>query len=58
MLTGYFEPLCGKTTGKWSCISITNDKGRLSKEEIDHMVKEAKKHKGKIWLVFILPTIY
>jgi heat shock 70kDa protein 1/2/6/8 len=47
-----------KMTGKSSRITITNDKGRLSKEEIDHMVNEAEKYKGKIWSVFILPTIY
>ena len=47
-----------KTTGKLSHITITNNKGCFSKEEIDHMVNEAKKYKGKIWLVFILPTIY
>jgi heat shock protein 1/8 len=39
-----------KTTGKSSRITITNDKGRLSKEEIDRMVDEAEKYKGKkIW---------
>jgi len=32
-----------KTTGKSSKITITNDKGRLSPEEIDRMVKEAEK---------------
>ena len=37
-----------KTTGKSSRITITNDKGRLSKEEIDRMVDEAEKYKGKI----------
>ena len=37
-----------KTTGKSNRITITNDKGRLSKEEIDHMVEEAEKYKGKI----------
>ena len=47
-----------KTTGKLSRIIITNDKGRLSKEEINCMVNEAQKYKGKIWSVFILPTIY
>ena len=36
-----------KTTGKSSRITITNDKGRLSKEEIDRMVDEAEKYKGK-----------
>jgi molecular chaperone DnaK (HSP70) len=32
-----------KTTGKKNKITITNDKGRLSKEEIEKMVQEAKK---------------
>merc|ERR1712070_856571 len=32
-----------KTTGKESQITITNDKGRLSQEEIERMVKEAEK---------------
>ncbi|KAH9900747.1 heat shock protein 70 family, partial [Cubamyces lactineus] len=36
-----------KTTGKSNCITITNDKGRLSKEEIKHMVNdEAEKYKA------------
>lgn len=34
-----------KTTGKSSRITITNDKGRLSKEEIERMVSEAEKYK-------------
>jgi L1 cell adhesion molecule like protein len=46
-----------KTTGKSSCITITNNKGHLSKEGIDPMVNEAKKYKGKTWSVFILLTI-
>jgi len=33
-----------KTTGKSKNITITNDKGRLSKEEIDRMVREAEKY--------------
>jgi heat shock protein 1/8 len=37
-----------KTTGKSNRITITNDKCRLSKEEIDRMVDEAEKYKGKI----------
>ena len=37
-----------KTTGKSNRIAITNDKGRLSKEEIDRMVEEAEKYKGKL----------
>lgn len=34
-----------KTTGKSSRITITNDKGRLSKEEIERMVNDAEKYK-------------
>ena len=38
-----------KATGMSSnCLTITNGKGRLSKEEIDRMVKEAEKYEGKI----------
>ena len=36
-----------KTTKKKNKITITNDKGRLSKEEIDRMVKEAEKFKAE-----------
>jgi L1 cell adhesion molecule like protein len=34
-----------KSTGKSQKITITNDKGRLSKEEVERMVKEAEKYK-------------
>lgn len=34
-----------KTTGKSNKITITNDKGRLSKEEIERMVADAEKYK-------------
>ena len=34
-----------KTTGRSNRITITNDKGRLSKEEIEKMVQEAEKFK-------------
>ncbi|XP_045828654.1 heat shock 70 kDa protein 18-like [Trifolium pratense] len=34
-----------KTTGKKNKITITNDKGRLSKEEIEKMVQEADKYR-------------
>jgi L1 cell adhesion molecule like protein len=34
-----------KTTGKSEKITITNDKGRLSKEDIERMVSEAEKYK-------------
>jgi len=43
-----------KTTGKSNRITITNDKGRLSKEEIERMVNEAEKYKGQgsvSWIV-------
>jgi L1 cell adhesion molecule like protein len=36
-----------KSTGKSSKITITNDKGRLSKEEIERMVEEAEKYKNE-----------
>jgi len=36
-----------KTTGKSSRITITNDKGRLSKEEIERMVNDAEKYKAE-----------
>lgn len=36
-----------KSTGKQNKITITNDKGRLSKEEIDRMVQEAEKYKNE-----------
>merc|ERR1711998_5590 len=36
-----------KTTGNKNKITITNDKGRLSKEEIERMVQEAVKYKSE-----------
>src|SRR5690349_24514262 len=33
-----------KSTGKQNKITITNDKGRLSKDEIERMVQEAEKY--------------
>ena len=36
---------CDKSTGKSNKITITNDKGRLSKEDIEKMVREAEIHK-------------
>ena len=36
-----------KSTGKSNKIAITNDKGRLSKEEIERMVEEAEKYKNE-----------
>ncbi|KAF7724118.1 70-kilodalton heat shock protein [Apophysomyces ossiformis] len=35
-----------KTTGKSNKITITNDKGRLSKEEIERMVNDAEKYRA------------
>jgi len=40
-----------KSTGKSNKITITNDKGRLSKEEIEKMVSEAEKYKQQDELV-------
>ncbi len=31
-----------------NCITITNDKGRLSKEEIECMGNKAEKYKGEV----------
>ncbi|KAI9029862.1 hsp70-like protein [Phycomyces nitens] len=36
-----------KTTGKSNKITITNDKGRLSKEDIEKMVNDAEKYKAE-----------
>nr|AXU24968.1 heat shock protein 70-2 [Tytthus chinensis] len=36
-----------KTTGKENKITITNDKGRLSKEDIERMVNDAEKYKAE-----------
>lgn len=36
-----------KSTGKQNKITITNDKGRLSAEEIERMVKEAEEYKAE-----------
>jgi len=38
---------CDKSTGKQNKITITNDKGRLSKEEIERMVNDAEKFKDE-----------
>jgi L1 cell adhesion molecule like protein len=34
-----------KTTGKKNKITITNDKGRLSKDDIERMVQEVSRHR-------------
>jgi len=36
-----------KSTGKDSKITINNDKGRLSKEEVERMVQEAEQHRAE-----------
>ena len=36
-----------KSTGKQNKITITNDKGRLSKEDIERMVQDAEKYKDE-----------
>uniref|UniRef100_A0A2K6FZF2 Heat shock protein family A (Hsp70) member 8 n=1 Tax=Propithecus coquereli TaxID=379532 RepID=A0A2K6FZF2_PROCO len=36
-----------KSTGKENKITITNDKGHLSKKDIEHMVQEAEKYKDE-----------
>ncbi|RUP44905.1 hsp71-like protein [Jimgerdemannia flammicorona] len=36
-----------KTTGRSNKITVTNDKGRLSKEDIERMVSEAEKYKAE-----------
>jgi hypothetical protein len=43
-----------KTTGKSNRITITNDKGCLSKEEIERMVNKAEKYKGMFLLFSII----
>ena len=40
-----------KGTGKQNKITITNDKGRLSKDEIEKMVQDAEKYKAEDELV-------
>ena len=42
---------CDKGTGKQNKITITNDKGRLSKDEIESMVADAEKYKAEDELV-------
>ena len=46
-----------KATGKSSHITITNDKGRLSKEEIEHMTNEAEKYRGKLKSLYIVSSL-
>jgi L1 cell adhesion molecule like protein len=38
---------CDKASGREQKITITNEKGRLSQEEIDRMVEEAEKYKAE-----------
>ena len=46
------------TTEKRNSLTITNDKGRLSKEEIDRMVREAEMYKGKITIFAYITYIF
>ena len=39
---------CDKGSGKKEAITITNEKGRLSSEDIERMVQEAEKYKEKM----------
>ncbi|KTG45941.1 hypothetical protein cypCar_00019773 [Cyprinus carpio] len=39
--------MCDKSTGKENKITITNDKGHLSKEEIERMVQEADHYRAE-----------
>jgi len=41
-----------KSTGKSDRMAITNDRGRLSKEEIERMVNDAERYKGVYRLSF------
>jgi L1 cell adhesion molecule like protein len=45
-----------KTTGKPNRIAITNDKGRLSKDEIERMLREAEQYKGRCDLFITFKT--
>ena len=36
-----------KTTGKFEKININNNKGRLSKDDIERLIKEAEKYKNE-----------
>merc|ERR1711981_494779 len=38
---------CEKSTGKEQKITITNDKGRMSAEEVDRLVEEAERYKAE-----------
>ena len=38
---------CEKSTGKSNKITITNDKGRLSRDEVERLVEEAAKHEAE-----------
>jgi L1 cell adhesion molecule like protein len=41
-----------KTTGKSSRMTVTNEKGRLSKEDIERMVDEAEEYQSAL-VIFI-----
>ena len=44
-----FRKKSDRSTGKSQKLTITNDKGRLSKDEIERMVVGARKHKAEEW---------
>ena len=44
---GLTEAICCCRAGKQNKITITNDKGRLSKEEIERMVSDAEKYQAE-----------
>ena len=46
-----------KSTGKQNKITITNDKGRLSKEEIERMVNDADKFRGSNFVILLIIII-
>jgi len=45
--SGTCQHLLACHAGKKQKITITNEKGRLSKEDIDRMVNDAEKYKGE-----------
>ena len=47
-----------KATGSSSRITITNDRGRLSNEDIERMVNEAEEYKGTSHLFMIFIDVY
>lgn len=46
-----------RSTSKSNKIVVTNDKGRLPKEEIERMLAKAEKYKGMLFFIIILIII-